>query len=453
MPTSPQKIFLGILGLLTLAAADVQAQVAPEKQSKSASRFDKPQHKHKGQLTDAMRGIKATVVRPGQSVNYFWDTNTSRWVVYRKQENTYDSGARVTQEVYRDSATSALDTRYLYTYDARGNQTSYTYQTWNNNAWVNQYRSLMTYDARGNETEYLSQMWNGTAWGTDGGSQNVYTYNAAGVITESISKDWEDGVFVNEDREVYTLVNGQWSAVLLQSWENGAWVTEGRIMDIVWYDWAALKPASYKEQELIGTTFVDEERSTLSYASNGSRTTTVEAYTGSAWVPDYRFADNYDNFGNYLGYTEEEWTNNAWRLSYGFRSQLFYNASNVVLRKVDQDFDNASRQWRNNSRSNYSNFQNITLASARNAALEAQSELYPNPASSMVTLEVAGLAKTEAASGEVRNALGQLVQSFTARPQGGKLSTQLDLSTLQSGIYTVRLQTGDGTVVKRVVRN
>ncbi|WP_167852144.1 T9SS type A sorting domain-containing protein [Hymenobacter elongatus] len=429
------------------------AQAVPAKEANPIARY--AQHTGKHTVSQALRGINTTVVRPRRAVNYYWDGSTSSWKQYVNslQEYTYDSGARVTQELYKDSATAVNSSRYLYTYDARGEETSYTSQSWDNNAWRNESRYLSTYDARGNQTESLSQRWNGSTWTTDYGSKSAYTYNTAGVLTEEIRQELENGVYVNNSRQIYTVTNGQWSSLVSQEWDNGAWVTEDRILDIVWYDWAKLRPASFRTQEYDGNAFVDKDRYTITYAANGGSVEINQRYINSAWVNYRRYTNLQDANGNELGYTEDTWVNNAWRLEYGQKNILIYNSSNAVLRKVEQQFDEDIRQYVNSYRSNYSNFQTITLAAARNAALEARATLYPNPAADLVTLVVADVPGTEAATGEVRNALGQLVQQFTARPQAGQLSTQLDLSNLKSGVYTVRLQTSAGSLVKRVVRN
>ncbi|WP_167856429.1 T9SS type A sorting domain-containing protein [Hymenobacter metallicola] len=384
-------------------------------------------------------------------MRYSWDVTTNKWAYPYKQEYSYDAAGRLTQETQRDSAFSSPSSRTLIAYNAQGLETSYINQFWNGNAWENGYRYLSMYDERGNQTESLSQEWKNGSWVTTDGSQTVYTYNAAGVITEAVYKDLENGNFVQEDRQLFTLTNGQWSSILYQVWDNGAWVTEERIVDIVWHDWAKQQPASYREQDFNGSSFVDNERNSITYSANGSTVDIEQEYTGTGWVNESRSSELKDNFGNDLGYTEEAWENNAWTLEYGSRNLLYYNANNAVVREVQQRYGSSGR-WENDSRISYFDFLTITLAN-RNAALEAQSALYPNPASGVVTLEVAGLSKAEAASGEVRNALGQLVHSFSAQPQAGKLSTQLDLSNLKSGVYTVRLQTSEGAVVKRVVRN
>ena len=44
------------------------------------------------------------------------------------------------------------------------------------------------------------------------------------------------------------------------------------------------------------------------------------------------------------------------------------------------------------------------------------------------------------------------MQRTTARPKQGALTETLNLSGLATGIYTVRLHTQEGTVVKRLVK-
>ncbi|UOQ54631.1 T9SS type A sorting domain-containing protein [Hymenobacter cellulosivorans] len=481
MPTSPQKLFLSLLGLLTLTVADAQAQTTPAKRVNKLTSL--VSHKHDGaeRVTTAARGTKATVVRPGQAVYYSWDTPTGRWSVSSKQTFAYDSQGRVTQSTYQDSLTAtnydrtqytytaqgqwASETRQswmnnawvniertLYTYNAQGKETSYTRQDWTNGAWVNNSRYLTDYDSYGNETLYQGQEWLNGSWVTDYADKSLYTYNSAGLVTQEVRQELDNGTFVNTDRITFTYANGQWTSLTFEEWDNDVWVPEERILDFVWFDWAKQRPASYREQIFDGTTFVDDERISISYTANGGYVEVEQQYLNGVWVNEDRDTEVYDSQGNEQLYTYEEWVNNAWRQTEGNRYINVYNASNTLLRKVTQEFSNTTRQYVNTYRENYSSFQTITLA-ARNAALEAQSALYPNPASGVVTLEVAGLSKAEAATGEVRNALGQLVQNFTVQPQAGKLSTQLDLSNLKSGVYTVRLQTADGAVVKRVVRN
>lgn len=56
------------------------------------------------------------------------------------------------------------DIRYLFVYNAQGNQLSYVYQNWENNAWVNFSQYLYTYDEFGNCILATFKEWFGNNW-------------------------------------------------------------------------------------------------------------------------------------------------------------------------------------------------------------------------------------------------------------------------------------------------
>jgi hypothetical protein len=91
-------------------------------------------------------------------------------------------------------------------------------------------------------------------------------------------------------------------------------------------------------------------------------------------------------------------------------------------------------------------------ATATSTALQASTSLYPNPATSTTTLEIRNLREQGPATLEVLNTLGQVVVTQSVRPRQGRLSTTFDLQQLAVGVYLVRVQTVEGTVVKRLIR-
>jgi hypothetical protein len=88
------------------------------------------------------------------------------------------------------------------------------------------------------------------------------------------------------------------------------------------------------------------------------------------------------------------------------------------------------------------------ILSTATGALQAATHLYPNPTTSTTTLEMAGLSVQL----ELLNTLGQVVLKRSAQPRAGILREQLDLTGLAAGVYSVRVFTPQGTVVKRLVR-
>jgi hypothetical protein len=74
--------------------------------------------------------------------------------------------------------------------------------------------------------------------------------------------------------------------------------------------------------------------------------------------------------------------------------------------------------------------------------------VYPNPTTNgQLTVELQGLT-AKASPLTVFNSLGQLVYRGTAAAG----TASLDLGKLAAGVYTVRVQTADGVLTQRVVR-
>ena len=92
------------------------------------------------------------------------------------------------------------------------------------------------------------------------------------------------------------------------------------------------------------------------------------------------------------------------------------------------------------------------ILSTATGALQAATHLYPNPTTSTATLEMAGLSGSGPVQLQLLNTLGQVVLKRSAQPRAGILREQLDLTDLAAGVYSVRVLTPQGTVVKRLTR-
>ena len=472
----PRLLLAGAF-LLTLSAAPAQAQwarsarrarpagpatFAPAAAARAArreaspataraARFERGPAAH---LAASARRVNVNVIVPGREIGYSWNTTGGGWQYPQRRDYTYDAGARVTQEVRSDSASGALYDRYLTTYNAQGLETAFVSQNYNSGAWENSNRSTITYDSYGNETEYHYEQWQNNAWVTQDRTQTTYTYNAAGYITQATSRRYDPatGLFQFSDRRTFTFANGQWNELLFERWDGTAWVGEEKFVDIVWANWPAQEPASYRAQTWSGGTFVDDNRWTFTWGANGSVTEVREEPTGPGgdWQPANRYTSTNDTYGNEVSYRQEDWSApNTWTILSEDRNLLTYGPGGELLREVGQELDVPTGQFVNNYRVNYSNFQTIVTGLRADAALAAR--LYPNPTAGRLTLDVPGLAAP--APGAVRDALGRVVATFTASPQpGGAATVVLDLGALPAGIYAVTLQTPAGAINRRVVR-
>ncbi|RAK70700.1 hypothetical protein DLM85_07705 [Hymenobacter edaphi] len=88
------------------------------------------------------------------------------------------------------------------------------------------------------------------------------------------------------------------------------------------------------------------------------------------------------------------------------------------------------------------------------AQLQATLSLYPNPTHGAVTLTVAGLRETTGmVKTEVLNPVGQVVRTLQLPVRQGVITQELNLRELPTGVYTLRLHTTGGTVVRRLVKD
>ncbi|GAA4018381.1 hypothetical protein GCM10022408_35190 [Hymenobacter fastidiosus] len=404
----------------------------------------------------AARGASTLVTLPGRGVTHFWDQQTNRWGYASIFTYTYDAKGKPTQVILADSATNAPQRKQILAYNAQGLLTEELFQNWNGSAYVNFGRDQYSYDVRNREILFLHQDWQNNAWVMRYGNRSTNTYNPAGVLTSEVYESWDSATssWKPDGRTTYTVNAGnQWSAVLEQDWENGAYVNEYRAYNIIWYNWTKLLPSSFEEQAWDGSTntWTDDHRSTLTYQPNGSYVMVSQLLTAPAtWVNEYRSTYTLDNFGNLLLSQGEEWLSNSWVIEYAYRQLLSYTAANVVRRAVGQSYDNSLSSYVNLTVSTYGNF--ITLGTRRARELEAATALYPNPARQSAMLRVAGLREQEAVRTEILNPLGQVVKVLSLRPQQGVIEQELDLAALPAGLYTIRLYTAEGTVAKRVMK-
>jgi large repetitive protein len=89
--------------------------------------------------------------------------------------------------------------------------------------------------------------------------------------------------------------------------------------------------------------------------------------------------------------------------------------------------------------------------SSRQAQLEAQTQLYPNPARTQVSLQLPPALNRQPLSVSVLNALGQQVLTRALPATRTAEPVSLPLTGLAQGVYTVRLTTSQGLVTKRLV--
>ncbi|UOG75077.1 T9SS type A sorting domain-containing protein [Hymenobacter tibetensis] len=91
------------------------------------------------------------------------------------------------------------------------------------------------------------------------------------------------------------------------------------------------------------------------------------------------------------------------------------------------------------------------LSNKRSAALAQAIDVYPNPAHESFSLRLPAMAGQRSAKLTLLNTLGQQVQTRTVQLNASGTETQVNISGLAKGLYTLQIQTADQYTTKQVV--
>lgn len=436
--------------------------------------------------TEATRS-SAKMQVPGRIVNYRWDAVTNRWVNGEVVTATYNAVGYPISELTADSATNQSIRRLTNTFSTPTVLLSTTTENWDGSAWQNNYRTQNSYN-KGQDriTERLSQRWSSGVWQNIG--RIVSAYNRYDMDTMLLNQDWVNARWVTQptSSQSYIIYNGSNQYIEIyrnyfdinrndfkpynksmyayssasakspiaeveQLLQNGVYVNNTRFLTT--YD-VQSRVSLQEKQSWVGGAWVPLQRINYTYLNNSPGSSfTIQQYQQNGWVNDLTITNSFDAYGNQIGYLYELWKNGAWETQIDDRRLLRYDADNNVVRSVRQVYNiynTTAKTLINESLSTYSNYRQIMLGVNSSVNLAAHTVVYPNPANRSITLilpDFAGAVKNV----DVINALGQIVQTYTFRRNAGQRNYQLDLWQLPTGSYSLRVQTPEGVVVKRIV--
>ncbi|SHI41941.1 Por secretion system C-terminal sorting domain-containing protein [Hymenobacter daecheongensis DSM 21074] len=374
---------------------------------------------------------------------------------------TYDAQGRRTEEVVTDSATATPLYRNRYVYNSQGQETSYSNDLWGNNVWATYIKREQDYDSHGNVFEARSYRSSGIPAALQLNRTTYYrrTYSASGVLTSTLTEgldNYPGATLQPEERVTYTLTNDQWASSVYDVFiTNAGWVLgAARVSQYTWHNWPTRQVASYDWEVYQGP----QRRNTVTYYPNnaGQRDYGEARTTATAsWQPEQRYTVRYDVEGNLVLDLHEIWkagsgrweANQNW--AYDDSLTLSYDAQRRVVQRISQSIaPDGSLSVR--SRHVYRDFRSVALANASQAPAGMTLRVYPNPAKATALLELTGSARAETLHGSLLNSVGQEVQQFVVGPQSNR-AIELDLTTLPSGLYLVKIQTTGGLMQQQLL--
>ncbi len=135
---------------------------------------------------------------------------------------------------------------------------------------------------------------------------------------------------------------------------------------------------------------------------------------------------------NYLSYPDGNWRVDALGFSCSSTERITINGKDETQTVVVK------------SKSNIKNNRTVGIKDGKNQ--EVRLKVYPNPAIEMVNVEVS-LVKETKATITIENMLGQVVYTSEIKHQ----KSEINISTFVSGVYFVKVNTGKGVVVEKII--
>lgn len=325
--------------------------------------------------------------------------------------------------------------KYQYTFDTNGNLTEQILQDHTGSAWENDSRQTRTYDMNQNEIEFFNYLWTNNTWEITYGNRNSYQYNASSQITEKIEESYfaSSGTYVNNERTTYTFAAGVPIETTYYDWDGASWIPNNRYTNQVWFDYSKDLPQSNVYQDHDGTNFVDNQRGNWTYSQNDSYELIYDEYVAGTWTPYYKLVENYDLHGHNTLYESSSW-NNGWQVSYGANATYTYDNQGITLEIVYQN-RNILGVYENNSKSLYSSF---FVGNSKPVQNEVDLTVYPNPASSELNFDIK-MEKHGAVTITLFDMQGRKRMETLSHYNGNTLSIPIS-AALESGLYFYQIK-------------
>lgn len=367
-----------------------------------------------------------------------WDTYP-----YQKIINTHDANNNLTNQLQQrnNGITWRNDLQTIYIYDVNNNQTSKLMQRWTNSAWKDSIFYTYTYDANHNMTSSIKQERMDSA--LENTSKVIYSYDVGNKKTSMLLQWWNDSVWENSDMftYIYDLNNNETSS-LRQYWN---------ITYSYWGDYE-LVTSTYDVNDNLTSILVqtwiwndsiwdNDYLLTYDYDMNNNRTDYLsQTWNGSAWTNAFQRSYTYDNDNNRINFIDQYWDNNSWINNVLF---TFTYDLNSFLESIARRGYEAHGVMFNYGDSTHYYFHTETgIEEANNSA---NFFLYPNPATTTLTIETDNQIPVTDYRLQIYNTQGQLVFTSIFDIQ----HSTFDISTFPSGLYYLSLQSEEGVAVKR----
>src|SRR5688572_8192361 len=393
--------------------------------------------------------IMAVKSLPLNSSIYNFNHTTNTWVLQATGRYTYDAQGNQTSFTRLPAISpGSPPSKDSTLYDAHGNQTfgaGYNFHA-PSNAWIMQHgnKDMFTYNAAGKPIEVIEESFYNGIW--EKFSRTTLTYNGSGFPIEELHYDWQNNSWVLEEKLVfsYTVASNPPSGILMQGYVNGNWVNMMQFTNVTWHDFEKGQHTNFEGQMWVGNAWVNALKSTVAYDSFGGSVIVDQEWNGTAWVNETRQTFTHDAKMNYISLLNEDWQNNAWVFMNKHEDVLTYNTADQITERISRSWDPTSNIMRDYSKEVYSNF--LVMGTGKSLSL-LPVKIYPNPAVDFIMVQLESPEKTTVTLADLT---GKRILSQELYFQNIQ---RLNLAGLAQGTYLLKLENSKGKTVRKIVKN
>lgn len=366
---------------------------------------------------------------------------------------SFDSIQTVREQLMDNTTHKFANYRLLTnTFDAAKHRVATHVQTYNGASLVNDTKDTMAFDSHGNKIYSESFKWKSGAWAPVSGTKDAYIYNTAGFATQ-LTEQQEDsmGMWNNAYRlDIGRTSSGKITYIVESTNDPSGWVpTDSLIGTYFNNDYNKIDTVIIRANDGSGT-FTNQIRVSGTYdAKLRPLTQVIEAwYNGSkTWVPIQRETWNYSSKGDPNGDVFESYdiNSNSWTIQDGVADSLTYDANGNISMDENMTYDGNTATWVKNVKI-INHFQKTGLEQSV-AVSNSGISVYPNPVQNDLHISF-----TSAENSVVVTMYDMAGRMIYQGMSSGTQNLTIPVSTLNRGVYSLRIQNGAVTTNKLIVK-
>ena len=331
------------------------------------------------------------------------------------------------------------------TYDANGNLTKATTETWNTTTslWEKTMMVSYTLNTDGTAQESLTQMNNQDGMGWIDMSKSTFTYNSSKLVLTETAQSWAGVMWITSTSKTNTYdASGKLQNVLMQNFDFATQQLKNlRKTDYTWNSDGNTNQYTTQTWN-ISNQWENASRYTSNYNASKQKTSDLtENWVGSAWQNSTQMSYTYSANGQVSEIAMDYWKNNEWTNN----TKIIYtlNSNLTPTQVIMQSWNESLSVWENSSRQtwdyNITGIQPVAIAGMA-------SKVFPNPFVDKLTIENKSLDQLGI---QVFNITGQLVSSFITNGT----ATELNFGSLKTGTYFMKINSHQGEQTIKLLKS